>query len=46
MYSFCWKTNKHIVEYHKITAHYKNRHFNFMILMVFCVWEDARVWAY
>ena len=46
MYSFCWKTNKHIVEHRKITAHHKTRHFNVIILMIFCVWEDARVWAY
>ena len=24
----------------------KNRHFKLMILMLFCIWEDARVWAH
>ena len=35
---------KYIVEHQKITANHRNRHLKLMILVLFYVWEDARVW--
>ena len=34
-----------VVEHQNITAIRKNRHLKFMILVLFCVWEDTTVWA-
>ena len=45
---FCWK-KEHIVEHQKVTANLhtkKPRHFKLMILLLFYIWEDARVWAH
>ena len=43
--SFCWEKKK-VVELWKITANHKNRHFEWIILVLFFVQEDPRVWAY
>ena len=43
--SFCWK-QKHVVEHQKMTANHKNQTSQVIILVLFCVWEDARVWAH
>ena len=40
------KKQKHVVEHQKITARHRNRHLKLMILVLFYVWEDARVWAH
>ena len=49
IYSFCWEKtkNKHVAEHQKITAnHKKTRHVRLMILVLFYIWEDAKVWAH
>ena len=38
--------NNHVVEHQKFTANHKNRHLMLMTLVLFYVWEHARVWAY
>ena len=40
------KKKRQVVEYQMITTNHKNRHPKLMILVLFHVWEDARVWAY
>ena len=37
---------KTVVEHQKITANHKNMHLKLMILALFYVWEDARIWAH
>ena len=40
------KAKLHIVKHQKITVNHKNRDLKLMILILFCIWEDVRVWAY
>ena len=39
------KTKNHVVEHQKITANNEPRHLRLMILVLFHVWEEVRVWA-
>ena len=45
--SFCWEKNP-AVEHQRlllITHTHTHTHLELMILVLFCVWEDARIWA-
>ena len=32
-----------LLGHHRMTADHKSRHLKFMILVLFCTWEDARI---
>ena len=44
--AFCWEKKCSPMSEDYLLLFKKNRHLQLMILVLFCVWEDARIWAY